>query len=149
MSSIASAPPLRLERRPSIRLMMILATVHGLALLVLLPLPLAGWLKMLLAAAVVAQGIVSWRGQADLSAPRAVKTLVWRTDNRWELFSPDGIGREARLLPGAYVHPWLVVLRFRDEDDCRCAVVLPPDGLDPDQHRRLRVRLRLNGLEIG
>jgi len=123
------------------------AVVHVVALLVLLPLPLAWWIKALLAAAVMAQGIVIWRRHVSMNAPKAVKRLVWRTDNLWELFTADGITHEARLLPAAYVHPWLVVLRFITEDKRRCAVILPPDSLDTDSHRRLRVQLRLRSGE--
>ena len=149
MSSPACALPLRLDYRPSRYLMLAVAGVHAAALLVLLPLPLAGWIKWLVAAAVVVQGAVIWRRHVSLSAPAAVKRLIWAGDNRWELFSADGGSREARLLPAAYIHPWLVILRFITEDKRRCAVILPPDSLDPDSHRRLRVQLRLHGGEKG
>jgi hypothetical protein len=147
MSSPAYALPLRLERQPSRYLMSTVIVVHGAALLVLLPLPLPWWIKVPLAAGIVAQWIGAWRNHVTLTAPAAVKTLVWLAENRWELFCADGASCEARLLPGAYVHPFLVILRFMTEDNRRCAVILPPGSLHADYHRRLRVRLRLHGSE--
>jgi hypothetical protein len=143
MSSSAYAPPLRLERRSSRYLSVALTGVHGLALLVLPPLPVAWWIKLPLASVIAGHWLASRRLHVLLSAPQAVKRLVWTGENRWELFGGDGTGRRACLLPAAYVHPWLVVLRFLTEDKRKCAVVLPRDSLDPDSHRRLRVQLRL------
>ena len=145
MSSPAYIPPLRFDRRPSRHLLIVLISVHGLALLVLPPLPVAWWIKMFLAMAITVQWLAIWRRHAALTAPPAVTRLVWTGGNRWELLGGDGGWRTARLLPDAYIHPWLVVMRFLMEegDMRRCAVVLPRDSLDPDSHRRLRVQLRL------
>jgi len=143
MSSPSYAAPLRLERRPSRYLLSALLTVHGMALLVLMPLPVVWWIKALLALAVLAQGIVSWRRQLAFGPAAAVQRLVWSGGSRWELFNRDGAGRRARLLPGSYIHPRLVILRFLTEDRHKCSVVLPCDSLDPDSHRRLRVQLGL------
>jgi hypothetical protein len=143
MSSPSYAAPLRLERRPSRYLLSALLVVHGTALLVLILLPVVWWIKVPLALAVLAQGIVSWRRQLMLGSALATQRLVWTGGSSWELFNRDGAVRRARLLPGSYIHPWLVVLRFLTEDRQKCAVVLPCDSLDPDSHRRLRVQLGL------
>ena len=147
MSSPVSAAPLRLECRRSRYLMLAVGLVHGAALLVLLPLPVAWWIKFPVAAAVVMQGVFTWRRYVLLNAPAAVKRLIRTTDGAWELCRGDGGCHAARLLPAAYVHPLLVVMRFMAEDRRRYAVVLPCDGLDEDSHRRLRVQLRLSGGE--
>lgn len=147
MSSAAYALPLRLERRPSRYLMYAVIGAHSVALMVLLPLPLAWWIKLALMGGIVAQWVVTWRRQVMLTAPQAVKQLIWSSENSWELHSADGASREARLLPSAYIHPFLVILRFMTEDKRRCAVILPPDSVDADTHRRLRVQLRLQGGE--
>ena len=143
MSSSSYAVPLRLERRPSRYLLSALLAVHGMALLVMMPLPVVWWIKAPLALTVLAQGIVSCRRQLLFASAAAVQRLVWTGGGGWELFQRDGTGRRARLLPGSYIHPWLVILRFLTEDSCKCAVVLPCDSLDPDSHRRLRVQLGL------
>ena len=143
MSSLSYAAPFRLERRHSRYLLSALLAVHGIALLVLMPLPLVWWIKVPIGLAVMAQGIVSWRRQLAFSSVSAAQGLVWTGGSSWELFNRDGARRPARLLPGTYVHPWLVILRFMTEDGQRSAVVLPCDSLDPDSHRRLRVQLTL------
>jgi len=149
MSSPVSAPILRLERRPSPSLMIVLVVVHGAALLVLWPLPLSIWIKALLAMAILVQAMITWRHHVNMRAPTAVKRLVWGNDDQWELFPSGGGSCSAQLLPASYVHPLLVILRFMTEDKRRCAVIVPPDGLGPDDHRRLRVRLRLTGGKEG
>jgi hypothetical protein len=149
MSSPVFAAPLRLECRPSRYLMLAVTVVHGGALLVLIPIDASWWVKLPVAAAVVVQWIVTWRHYVMLSAPAAVKSLVRTTDGNWELCRGDGGCFAAQLLPAAYVHPLLVVMRFITEDRRRYAVVLPCDSLDTDSHRRLRVQLRLQGGERG
>lgn len=127
--------------------MLALICVNGAALAVLFPLALAWWIKLPAVLAVIAQGAITWRRHVSFASPRAVRRLVWVAENRWELSSSDGADRKARLLPAAYIHPFLVVLRFMTEDMRRCAVILPADGLDADCHRRLRVLLRLKNGE--
>ena len=143
MSLDAYVPPLRLDRRPSRILFIALTAVHGIALLVLPPLVMAWWVKLPLAMLIMMHWVVSYRHHIAFSAPRAVKHFIWLGDNRWELFGIDGSAIKARLLPTAYVHPLLVVMRFLTEDNHKRAVVLPYDGLDTDGHRQLRVQLRL------
>jgi hypothetical protein len=120
-----------------------LIIVHGSALSVIAFLTVPWWTKLFLALGVIGQWWVSWRRHIALSSPTAVKGLLWKADDDWELSAVDGTMRKARLLPGAYVHPRLVVLAFVMEDKRKRAVVLPSDSLDPDCHRRLRVWLRL------
>lgn len=143
MSSHVYAHPLRFERHTSSSLLTALMVVHGLALSVTPLLPVAWWLKVPLALAIALQWRVGWRRQVSLTSPSAVTGMVWTGGDNWELSGGDGAIRQARLLPGCYVHPRLVVLRFAAEDGHARAAVLPADGLDPDSHRRLRVQLQL------
>lgn len=149
MSSRAYAAPQRFECRPSRFLLIAAGGVHVLALLVLPTLPLAWWIQLPVVMAVMAQGLVIWRRYGMPTAPQAIKRLVWIDANRWELLGGDGMRHEAALQPGAYIHPWLVILRFSlgEGDKRSCTAVLPRDSLDPDSHRRLRVRLRLQSGE--
>jgi len=50
-----------------------------------------------------------------------------------------------RLLPGSFVHIWLIVLRLRDERGRRFPLVIWPDAAYGDDLRRLRVRLQWAG----
>lgn len=147
MSSHGFALPLRLDCRPSRYLLWVMVAVHGAALLALLPLPIDWWLKPPIAVAILVQGIIVWENHINFSSPHAVTRMVWSLDNRWALYTVNGAIHVARLLPTSYVHPWLVILRFVTEDNRRCAVILPLDGLGADSHRRLRALLRLNGGE--
>jgi toxin CptA len=147
MSSPAFALPLRLECRSSRFLKYTVSIVHALALLILLPLTLAWWIKLPALGLVLVQWAVTWRRFITFTAPLAVRRLVWTAEDRWVLYPNDGVTREARLLPSTYIHPLLVILRFRAEDKSRYAVILPHDSVDPDSHRRLRAQLRLQDRE--
>lgn len=143
MSSSVYALPLRIERRYSRGLAVAVAVVHALAITVLLPLDMAGWWKCLIAVAVIAQGVFTWRRHVSLAAAGAVRTLVWKSEGEWELTRVDGATHSARLRRASYVQPALAVLRFKLEGGGFCAVLLPSDGVEPETHRRLRVGLRL------
>ena len=143
MSSPAYALPLRIERRASRGLAWAVGAVHGLALAVLPPLDLPWWLKLIVAAAVLSQAVLTWRRHVAPRAPGAIRGLLWRADGQWELMRVDGRAFTARLRRASYLHPHLVILRFIAEDGARHALLLPADAVDAQLHRRLRVGLRL------
>lgn len=116
--------------------------MHGLALLVLPPLPVTWWFKAPLALVVLLHWVISWRRYIRLSSPQAVKRLIWNGGSNWELCDGEHVCRRADLLPNAYIHPLLVVLRFITEDKHKYSAVLPCDSLDDDSHRRLRIKLQ-------
>lgn len=49
---------------------------------------------------------------------------------------------ETELLPGATVHPWLTVVRFRTPNGQKCALIAAADSMKTDDFRRLRIFLR-------
>ena len=65
--------------------------------------------------------------------------LILNTSDEWKLVDERG-DRSIKLLPGAFVHPRLLVLSFRDNGR-NCSFILTPSTLDEDMLRRLRVRL--------
>jgi len=144
MSSAAYALPLRLERRYSRALARTVIIVHASALAVLAILDLPWWLKSTLAVAVLIQAVITWRRHVNVTAPGAIRAIVWRADGQWELSDADGKTHAAQLRRASYVQPALVVLRFKLGKYRRRAVLLPVDGVDADLHRRLRVGLRLH-----
>lgn len=75
--------------------------------------------------------------------PRFVRARL-DADGRWWLFAADGRVWPARLLPGAWVHPRLIALTLRCAAG-RQTVAVFPDLLSPDEFRRLRARVRLDG----
>jgi len=68
--------------------------------------------------------------------------LKLNKENKWELTGANGEIKDLDLLPGTFVHPCMVILRFKDE--CRRAYtyVLTTDNIERQTLRRLRVRLR-------
>ncbi|MBW0235243.1 protein YgfX [Pseudomonas sp. D1HM] len=63
----------------------------------------------------------------------------WQLYSRADGWQPVQLRRDSLALPGA------VIVRFRLRDEWRVrAVCIPRDALAPDQHRRLRVRLKFS-----
>lgn len=145
MTSADLTAPLRMELRRSLRLAVLLLLLHGGALLLAMLVPLVWWAKSLLVAAIVASFIETFITYALLRGKRAIRELVSYSDGRWSLRRTTGEEFTARLLPGAYVHPQLIILTFqRDEERWRrSTVVLLRDTLDATSLRRLRMRLNL------
>jgi hypothetical protein len=143
MLSTKYATPLSLNLRPSRLFAGLLCFIHGGAALCLPPLDMPAWVKVLLGILVALSCVVTIRRALLLDA-NAIVGLVWDVEDNWTLISAAGDTLNARLKPGSYVHPWLVVLNFYTDTKWRnTAVVLFPDALDTQTHRRLRVRLNL------
>ncbi len=103
------------------------------------------FLTDLLAWALLAMGVgIAWHYRRYRRQRRASEGLLFRLDrqDRWRLLREGRDAVPLRLLPGALVHPALVVLRLREASGRTHACVLTRDNLDPHTLRRLRVRLR-------
>lgn len=90
----------------------------------------------------VAHGIWVLPRHLLLSAPGAV-TGLRRTPSGWALYCRESGWRPARLMFDSLALPALVIVRYRLPGQwwTRSACI-PADALDPDTHRRLRLRLR-------
>ncbi|MGO2767726.1 protein YgfX [Pseudomonas taetrolens] len=63
----------------------------------------------------------------------------------WQLYSRGNGWQPVQLRRDSLALPWAVIVRFRLRGEWRVrAVCIPPDALAPDQHRRLRVRLKFS-----
>ncbi|MFA7095047.1 MAG: protein YgfX [Gammaproteobacteria bacterium] len=147
MSLSGYAPTLRLERRPSPRLALVLTLFHCGAWGILPTIPLALWIKFALAAVVGLSLARSLGEHALVLGSRAVTRMIWEPSGTW-LLERNGRLEPARLLRGSFMHPRLAVLDFALETRRTCSVVLPQDGVDRESFRRLRVRLTLDGAEV-
>ena len=130
--------PIVVPGRPSPRLTALDIMVHLGALLGLFLADFGlGWK----AAAGVA---IAWRGVRSLQSRLGQAKLSFRLDgqDRWQLLREDGNALRLKRLPGSFVHPWLVVLRFKDENGRVYSQALRADNMDAPSLRRLRVRLR-------
>lgn len=146
MSSTKFAQPLRLNPKPSRILIGLLTAGHLGALLVLVPLDLSILIKMIIAVALVVSWVVAMRKQPGRMNEEGVQSLIWQSDGEWLLQTVAGDELPATLHPSTYVHPWLVVLNFRQEGKPGLlSVVLVPDALDAETFRELRVRLKVAG----
>ncbi|MBK5963698.1 hypothetical protein CCR95_06265 [Thiocystis minor] len=78
-------------------------------------------------------------------APWSIRTVLWQSDGDWLLTLNSGAEIEASLSPATFVSLPLVVLNFRSGRLRRHVLPLFADALDPEQLRRLRQRLRIDG----
>lgn len=131
-----SAPTIGFEYRPSRVLAAALLAVGALALLAIAISGLPGWARLLLVAIAMAY---TARAVTRLRRP-VLRALRLRGDDVVELGLANGQDA-AGTLRGARVLGPLIVLRLAWGAGSRTALVLLPDNLDADTHRRLRVRL--------
>lgn len=124
------------ELHPS-RLLIAAVLVIGVAAVGALAVAQIPWLLVGVGTAVMTAVVARtlWPGNGRVVA------LAARTDGRWAVCYADGRRAVGALLSDSVAHPWLCVVVLRDGWR-RVAVTVPADGLAPDAHRRLRVRLR-------
>lgn len=125
------------ELRPSRQLLITLGLMYSsTAVLLLLVLPV---LPALLSLVMIGwRGIVNWR---QYYSRRRVWRLVSGAPGEWFWQYAHGIWREGSITSGSVVHARLVLLELRAHSGERESLVLPPDALGDDAHRRLRVLL--------
>jgi toxin CptA len=78
-------------------------------------------------------------------APWSIRSVRWGSDGTWRIQLVSGVEGEARLSPATFITLPLVVLNFRLGLLRRRAFPIFADALDPEQLRRLRQRLRIEG----
>ncbi len=143
MSSLKYATPLHLDLKPSRILLVLLCFMYGGAVLVLLIIPVAGWLSFLLIFLVV----LSLYSQINLhilrKSKKSVLYLVWLEGDQWRIVGNDKKSIDGVLLGRSYLHTGLVVLRFKTVTKEKRIAIVFIDSVTPEAHRKLRVRLRL------
>jgi len=139
-------PPggLHLSLRPSRTATLVLVCLHAGAALCLVQALGSAALACAGAAALAASLAVSLRRHALLRSPRAVVRITAAGGGSWRLHTRAGRTLHARVAPGSYVHPSLVVLCFHTDAGAH-SVLIAPDMADAAALRRLRVRLRAEG----
>jgi len=138
--------PLRLNPKPSRILIALLTVGHLGAIAVLFPLDLSLFIKLGVAAVLLVSLIIALRKQPGRTGEGGVQSLIWKADGDWVLETAEGESLYATLHESTYVHPWLVVLNFRQENKRGLlSFTLAPDALDHEVFRELRVRLKVAG----
>lgn len=134
--------PIRIYYRPPGTLLLFLSIVHIISILCLLPLAIPVWTKGLLVLII----LCSYFGYTRdfLHARRNRVELILQPDNEWrvvDISRKDQYWDRVKLIPGAFVHPRLVVLNLKGRAGRYC-FLLTHGNVDADTLRRLRVRLR-------
>jgi toxin CptA len=144
MGSHRERPPLLIRPGVSRRFAGFVGLTHLAAAAVIPVLP-AGPLSLLL---LIPVGIsVLYVGYVDVlrRAPWSIGSVLWQSDGTWRIRFVSGSEREARLCAATFISLPLVVLRFRFGFLRRRTLPVFADALDPEQLRRLRQRLRIEG----
>ena len=130
--------PIFIHYRPSMRVGAFNTAVHIGAIFCLLVADISLALTGLLGAGVLAHCVYYLR---RLLSPEQVCFKLHK-DGRWQLLREEHEAVDLSLLPGALVHPHLIVLCFREAGGRTRYCALTHDNLDAQTLRRLRVRLR-------
>ena len=138
--------PIRLQPTFSRYLACWLVVLHLLTLLVVWLLQLLLLFKVTLSLLLLTCFIWQMRHHLLRSTRNAIKEVVLESDGSWWLIVNDGTKLQAELLPESFVKPWLVVLNFSAGwlFSTR-SMILPPDSLDPEVARKLRIHLLQGG----
>jgi len=136
-------PPLAFRIRPSPVLAAGMVSVHVLATIGLTTSDCPADVAVPLGAAIAAHLAWAAAHHAARRSPGSVVELVWTGGQSFLLEHRDGRTREARLCPGAFVHPWLAVVTLAGAGMRRPVVVLTADAVGSDEFRCLRVVLRV------
>jgi len=133
--------PIRIVYLPPQALMYLMTFSYTGALLCLLPLAWPLWSKGVLISLLMANYIRFYRrfnrGKTVAFRPQ----LFLNRDDEWSLLANANNVMAATLLPGAFVHRLLLVLRFVAEDGKSHTFILSPENVEHNTLRRLRVRL--------
>lgn len=117
---------------------------QALALISICLLSIPVWARVLGALLCLAHGVWALPLHIRLTHASAVTRLRHDADG-WQLWSRDKGWQAVQLRRDSLALPWVVIVRFRVRDEWRVrAVCIPADALAPDQHRRLRVRLKFS-----
>lgn len=142
MSSHRERPPLLIEPGFSRRLCAFVLLTHAAAGAAVLALPGAWGLLVLPVAASLAFQLTV---QVLRRAPWSIRSVLWQSDGSWRISLVSGQELEAALSPSTFVSLPLIILNLRLGRMRHRALALSSDALDPEQLRRLRQRLRIEG----
>lgn len=145
MTSHRERPPLLIEPRFSRRLAAFVVLTHAAAGAAVLALPGAWRLLVVPVAGSLAYQLAV---QVLRRAPWSVRSARWQSDGTWRITLVSGRELEATLSPSTFVSVPLVVLNLRLGRLRHRSLPLFSDALDPEQHRRLRQRLRIDGARL-
>ena len=113
---------------------------HIGAIICIFTVPVPSWLTVVLSTMVLAGLLWSLSVYLRYRYLLPPRRLILNAGDEWKLVDERG-ARNITLLPGAFVHPRLLVLRFTDNSR-GYSFILTPTTVEGNTLRRLRVRLR-------
>jgi len=141
MSSTQSFQLLEIERLPSRSLALLLVALHSSAiacLFLIIPYTTA---YVLLGIPIIGMNFyIQYRRHVRLSDNLSI-VKVQHGEQGWRVSFTSREGTDVNICPDSYIHPLFIVLNFKSETG-RLSVPIPFDAVDPEQHRRLRARLK-------
>nr|WP_254621551.1 protein YgfX [Stutzerimonas stutzeri] len=125
-------------------LLVLYLAVWVLALGALLVLPVPFWFRLLAVSLCLLHAV--WVIPSCILLSRDSSWLGLRHDQQgWALWSRRAGWQPVQLLPDSLALPLVVILRFRDQGDWLArGVCIPRGAMPPDEHRRLRLRLKFS-----
>ncbi|MFK7604578.1 MULTISPECIES: protein YgfX [unclassified Pseudomonas] len=117
---------------------------QSLALIANCLLAIPVWAHMLTALLCLAHGL--WTVPRHITLTHSKAFSAMRCDAQgWQLWSRGAGWQTMQLRRDSLALPFVVIVRFRLSGEWRVrAVCIPNNALAPDQHRRLRVRLKFS-----
>ena len=140
MSRMLSTP-LIIDLVPSKIQRHLFIVLHVLVLLSIIILDWPLWLRVV--AIGIYFGIIFYGHKSQHHATR----IVWQSENYW-LVTINAKTIEAALLAGSLHTRGLLILRFRAASGQRYAILIWSDSAQPEDFRRLRVRLKLEAEKL-
>lgn len=134
---------LKITIRRSGYLTWLLLLAHVGAMVLLWPLSLPAWVKLLIVLALATSLAYFLAGVALLATPQAVLAVEIRQTGEIAIQTRRGAWCACRLSASSYVTPWLTILVLTEAGRRGTRyVVITPDNVDAESFRRLRVWLR-------
>ncbi len=138
-----SAIPLRLRLDISIWLAAYLLLVHISALILIFTLDPDIYLLVFLATLIFISLIYYWSREISRSMPDSIIGVGWSEARGWSIRMRDGRRVRMLLCPSSFISRQLVILHLKGVDSGRRTLAIPADATDADQHRRLRMLLKM------
>lgn len=133
--------PRNIPLRPSRNFALFITLTSAIALCVIWATNLEVWLRLVLAALVLASLYYHTVAHVLLRSQSAWHSYYWRKGGL-VVVTRAGEGLLAEILPETIVTPYFVLIRARDERGALISQLIFWDALGEDEFRALRVRLR-------
>jgi hypothetical protein len=139
--------PIRIDYQPPSGLLHFITLTHTTAIISFFVVAVPIWVRCLLCLGVV----VSYFYQRDIYHCAKLKPVRvnLNASNEWQCISSQDELQFLQLQGRPFVHPGLIIMRFKNGHGKQIKVILTRGNCEPVTHRRLRVRLRFHESRPG